>query len=461
MVWFNAPGTCSVYASLQLSSNLSSSEYIVTVGEIQEFVFDYSVARRCMKSQTQCRITVMFSDDYIIDLVSPKDHLVPPGSQTGELKVRLEGLLPGRVTLQIQYSEDGPKGDRNEKMFVYPLQVQRIETLADILFTASLVLITAATTVGIGCEVDLDVVMKQLKAPTSLAIGICSQYVFMPLIAFTVVEMSDLLPGIKLGLFALGCSPGGTASNAYSYLLGGDASLSITMTVVSTVLALAMMPLWLFTIGADIIQNENIRIPFHVIIGTLVAIIGPCAVGLYIRRKNPRLAAFLISSIKYLTLFFLTYCFTVGVYINLFAFQLMRPRVLLASGLVPFTGFLLGGLAAFMMGRDKISIITIALETGIQNNGVPIVMMRLSMTGPERDTSVVGPVASGIVSTLPLGIAVLVILIRNKIAFQQATEITKRVEIQTDGSDGFGQVANLEEVKSLGTEHSKDDISVP
>ena len=46
------------------------------------------------------------------------------------------------------------------------------------------------------------------------------------------------MPGIALGLFALGCSPGGSGSNAFSYLLGGDVSLSITMTLVSTVAAL-------------------------------------------------------------------------------------------------------------------------------------------------------------------------------------------------------------------------------
>ena len=42
-------------------------------------------------------------------------------------------------------------------------------------------------------------------------------------------------PGIALGFLATGCSPGGSASNIYTYLLGGDVSLSVTMTLVSTV----------------------------------------------------------------------------------------------------------------------------------------------------------------------------------------------------------------------------------
>ena len=43
---------------------------------------------------------------------------------------------------------------------------------------------------------------------------------------------------LTLGLFATGCSPGGGASNIYSFLLGGDVSLSVTMTLISTIASL-------------------------------------------------------------------------------------------------------------------------------------------------------------------------------------------------------------------------------
>lgn len=44
----------------------------------------------------------------------------------------------------------------------------------------------------------------------------------------------------RLGLFVLGCCPGGTASNFWCILLGGDINLSITMTFISTVAALGI-----------------------------------------------------------------------------------------------------------------------------------------------------------------------------------------------------------------------------
>ena len=42
----------------------------------------------------------------------------------------------------------------------------------------------------------------------------------------------------RLGLFVMGCCPGGNASNFWCKLLGGDINLSITMTTISTVAAL-------------------------------------------------------------------------------------------------------------------------------------------------------------------------------------------------------------------------------
>ena len=60
--------------------------------------------------------------------------------------------------------------------------------------------------------------------------------------------LSDLLNS-RLGLFVLGCSPGGTGSNFWTLLLDGDINMSITMTFMSTMLALGFMPLWIFTLG--------------------------------------------------------------------------------------------------------------------------------------------------------------------------------------------------------------------
>ena len=46
-------------------------------------------------------------------------------------------------------------------------------------------------------------------------------------------------------MILIGCTPGGTTSNLFTYFSRGEVSLSIAMTVVSNVAAFFMMPLLL------------------------------------------------------------------------------------------------------------------------------------------------------------------------------------------------------------------------
>ena len=52
------------------------------------------------------------------------------------------------------------------------------------------------------------------------------------------MKLVGLTGGQALGLFAAGCAPGGSSSNMYTYLLGGDVSLSVTLTLISLIASL-------------------------------------------------------------------------------------------------------------------------------------------------------------------------------------------------------------------------------
>ena len=191
--------------------------------------------------------------------------------------------------------------------------------------------------------------------------------------------------------------------------------------------------MWLFTLGREFTHDKGIHIPYHIIMSSLVGVVVPCGMGIYIRRKHPHSAQYLVSSIKYLVAFFVLFVFTVGVWINLFVFELMRPRVLVATALLIYFGYFLGGLLAFILGRDKQSIITIAVETGIQNNGIPIMMLRLSLMGPERDTGIVAPIAAAILAPIPICCALIIRIIRKKWKLRNSSQRTK--ELQMQGQD--------------------------
>ena len=129
----------------------------------------------------------------------------------------------------------------------------------------------------------------------------------------------------KFDFSVLGCCPGGTGSNFWCLLLNGDINLSITMTFVSTVAALGMMPFWLLVLGSTITDGDLV-IPYTQLVSTLLTLVGPIALGMWIRYRFEKGAKIMKAIIVPTTLLTVLFIFTAGIYINLFIFMLMTGK---------------------------------------------------------------------------------------------------------------------------------------
>lgn len=79
---------------------------------------------------------------------------------------------------------------------------------------------------GMGATLSREDFATVLRAPAPLAIGLASQFGWMPLVAFTLAHALELPPLAAVGLIVMGCSSGGTTSNFFSYLSRADLALS-------------------------------------------------------------------------------------------------------------------------------------------------------------------------------------------------------------------------------------------
>ena len=77
-----------------------------------------------------------------------------------------------------------------------------------------------------------------LRRPRMIGLGVLLQYLVMPLAAWLIGTALGLSTELVAGMVLVGACPGGTASNVVCYLARGDVALSITLTTVSTVLAI-------------------------------------------------------------------------------------------------------------------------------------------------------------------------------------------------------------------------------
>ncbi len=84
---------------------------------------------------------------------------------------------------------------------------------------------------------------------------------------------------------------------------------------------------------------------------------------------RPTWAKKIIKTLRPIYLIFIIFMFTFGIYVNLYIFRLFTPFLVLAGCLLPWVGFALGGLVAFLLRQPMDRIKTIAIETGIQNSG--------------------------------------------------------------------------------------------
>lgn len=189
------------------------------------------------------------------------------------------------------------------------------------------------------------------------------------------------------------------------------------------VLFSAMMPFWLFTLGRSLFGNLKIRIPFSNILTALVSLIGPLAIGVLIRRFRPKWADFACRLIRPFTVLMMLFIFTFGVYTNLYMFYVMNWRTMLAGLIVPWCGYIFGATLAVISKRSKEQVIAISVETGVQNTGIAIVLLRYSLPQPDADLASVLPVSGSIMLFIPLFFWYLGLVIYNRFFKKQVIQV--------------------------------------
>ncbi|KAL3319064.1 hypothetical protein Ciccas_002261 [Cichlidogyrus casuarinus] len=303
------------------------------------------------------------------------------------------------------WSSVDPGFVRIEPEFGYKLKIERKKSWTYYLFQAVLMTFLLLITFAMGCDLKLKVVKSILKKPVGPVIGFVCQYAIMPSVSYFTPLMRDL----GFGLFVIGCSPGGGASNFWSFILGGDISLSMTMTFISTCAAFVMLPLLLATLGPFFYPNVKYAIPFMSLFLSLTLIVGPCGLGILLRWRKEAWAKKVVRMLKPLGGLFMVFILTFGVYANLEIYRLMSiyPIAIPIGAALPWGAFLISACLALALKQPKPFVLTIAIETMMQNIGIAIQILLFNMPKPEGEIGTVMPLIIAIFTPIPLYFALL------------------------------------------------------
>ncbi|EFO90462.1 hypothetical protein CRE_02610 [Caenorhabditis remanei] len=267
------------------------------------------------------------------------------------------------------------------------------------IFVVSVVILISICNVMMGCELDIDSVIATLKKPVAPAIGLFAQFIIMPLLSYLIayaIFMPRGLYSMALGLFVTGCSPGGGASNFWTLLLDGNLNLSVTMTFISTICSLVMMPAWLYFLGHPFLQGFNsnavIKVPYGKIASQLVTLIIPLLIGIAIKKWKPEWAARARLLMRPFVIFVMIFVVAFGSITNLYMFRMLTGPALIGGLALPWCGFMFGCFTALLTKRKPEDVTAIAVETGIQNTGIAILLLKASFDQPDADIGALIPV---------------------------------------------------------------------
>lgn len=250
-----------------------------------------------------------------------------------------------------------------------------------------------------GCKVEVEVLRDLLRRPVPLLLGIVGQFLVMPLYAYAVSQLVALPKALALGLVITCSAPGGGGGYLYSLLLGGDVTLAICMTLVSTVFATAAMPLSSALYGRMLGVHAALHVPFVKILGTLLFIAIPISLGVCVKLRLPALTRVLLALIRPFSFLlivggvFMAYQMGASILAN------VQLYIVLVGVTVPLLGLLVGFGLARAAGLAVPQRRTVAIEVGVQNSLLALAVMQLSFRRVEADFASQAPFIVALSST--------------------------------------------------------------
>ncbi len=174
---------------------------------------------------------------------------------------------------------------------------------------------------------------------------------------------------------------------------------------------MAMMPLWLFTLGSTLFPSTSgqITIPYTNLLTSLLSLTFPLLIGITLAHKFPSFASFSHSIIRPFTAILMVFSLVASLFLYNFIYLLFTWRIAFCGASVAIIGYSLGGIAALAARLPRPQLIAISIETALQNGGIAFILLLLSLQQPDADIASVPCIAQLILTSQPLWLVLAII----------------------------------------------------
>lgn len=246
---------------------------------------------------------------------------------------------------------------------------------ADPLLTFFLPAALGIIMLGLGLSLSLADFARVAKFPKPVLIGLACQLLLLPLACFFLAKLFGLAPALAVGLMLLAASPGGTTANLYSHLAHGDVALNITLTAVNSVIAILTMPLIVnLSLAYFMSADQAIPLQFAKVVQVFVIVLGPVAIGMWLRSRFPGFAERMQKPVKIVSALFLLLIILLAVAKDWRTFVDYAPAVGGAALAFNLLSMAVGYCVPRLLKLNLRQAIAIAMEIGIHNGTLAIAL---------------------------------------------------------------------------------------
>ena len=238
---------------------------------------------------------------------------------------------------------------------------------------------------GVALGIKPQIFVDVFKKPKSVLLGMTCQLILLPSFTYLLALAmgSWISPMMGLGMILVASCPGGNISNFMSSLSKANIELSVSLTAISTALAVLLTPANFFIWGNLYLHTSNVAnevptlvIPLWDVFKTIFILLGiPLTLGILCARFFPKLSEKLKKPFQWASILFFIAMVVLSFAGNLDAFlkcvKYIFIVVLIHNLLALCIGFGMG--TAFKVSEKDRRTLTI--ETGIQNSGLGLVLL--------------------------------------------------------------------------------------
>ncbi|WP_309084397.1 bile acid:sodium symporter family protein [Chelativorans sp.] len=262
---------------------------------------------------------------------------------------------------------------------------------------------------GLGLSLRLENFTRILSRPKPVIIGVLCQALVLPLVCLLLVYWSDLPPAIAAGMMLLAASPSATSASLYTHLARGDVALSITVAAVTSLVALANLPIMAgVALRLFYGEAEIVTVQLKDVLQIFAIAIVPAMIGIFIHNRYPALASRLERPVKLLATLFIAAVVLAALIGNWELLLVWGP--ILGATAVAFNviSFSVGYFVPRLAGVERQQAIALTMATGIHNAAL-VITMALSEYMLDNPDMAIPPALYGLVAYVVGGIVVLLL----------------------------------------------------